>query len=222
MNKRRFLFATGLLSVSLVAVYGDESAENLRSGNTVRRSEPVSLGAGDYTLMMGERQELYLEDSNPGGLKNRRLVKPRVVDQLDGKAEAWPLDPPNTDIDVEVTDIALARWSKKSLFAFLKIVQGGQASFWCLTFPHAEINRASSDELRPDAVLVMHGSTRHRILAIDGSREPPSIIAIVAKVSKNGEVENGMIMVHGCPNPGPINARIGHFTVEYAVRKDHE
>ena len=173
------------------------------------RSEPVSLGQGDYFLEFRGTEGLYL-DHESGGTTSEWKVKPQVLESEDpSKKDTW--------VEDGVCEIALARWSRGSLVAVVKLCKEEDATFWCLTFPQLEAHLANASDVSPVATVLSKGGRKDRVFALSGSRNPPTVTVVIGTWSRTrpGTIASGTIIIDGCANPGPIHARLGRFKPDY-------
>lgn len=195
----------------------DATAQEPVAQEPAIHSEPVSLGNGDYVLVCKGKMQLLLEHRGSDGTSVRQ-VQPHTLQSEDVSRKTAPFLTGRND---KITEIALARWSKRSLVAVVKVVDGQDVTFWCLTFAQARSFFEKSDEpMQPTVALLTKGSHGDRILALSGSRNSPTITAVIGKFSNRrpGAIDSGRIAIHGCPNPGAIDARVGTFIPEYEPR----
>jgi hypothetical protein len=203
------LFSLALLALPLTG-HCDEPGSIVGKDKADRRSEPVSLGEGDYFLVLRSSGELFLEHQLRGKTSEWK-VKPQQLESTDpSRQNKWR--------ESQICEIALARWSRESLVAAVKTCDGPDATFWWLTFDKVE-SHARNSEMAPFAAFMSKGSRDDRILALSGTRSAITVTAVIGKLStaRPGAIESGVIVMHGCPNPGAIDGRIGTFTPAYSA-----
>lgn len=200
-------------SVCAVIVYALVIASAMGESGARVHSQGVSLGRGDYNLVSPNGIDLQLEYSHDGRTVQYQVLPQEMVskEQLKRGERRIPIGKGGT-----ITEIMLARWHHFSLVAVVKVGTGPNATFWCLTFN--EVGRYKSEQLlRPYAAIAANGTRDDRILAVSGDRDGPAITIVIGKLSagRPGAIDSGMIVMHGCPNPAAIDARLGHFVPEY-------
>lgn len=173
------------------------------------RSEPVSLGAGEYSLTADAENHLTMEFKD----KEQTLVQTIRISDLT-KSD---VDAPGKWENGKICDIALSRWSKTSLVAVIKVREGDTSRFWCLTFVKIGEKEKSGDELRSSASIIFRGSPDDKILALSGTRDSITITAVIGRFSNTrpGELESGFIVIDYCGTPGATGGRGAMFTPEY-------
>lgn len=170
-------------------------------------SEPVSLGNGDYCLVSTVQGKLELHWRS-----DSRDVQQQVAIFGDTGIAKGPLD---------VVDISLARWGRASLVAVVqsRIEDEDTFTFLVVNEPGRQgvVKAFASEAFRCEK--------GYRVLALSGNRGGDAITVVAGRMSKTrlgGVVESGKIVFHGCPNPGPINGRIGSFEAEYDEAEDRK
>ena len=187
-------------------------------------SELVSLGEGDFILISENRHDLQLRHMLRGNTSVQN-VKPHFSPLnsqgsklSDDETNKWPPE----HVKGEIAEIALSRWSRTSLVAVVKLCNGKESVFWCLTFDRSTIERKTPD-ISPFASVIANGSCEDQILALSGTRDPPTIAAFIGRKSlaRPGTIDSGIIFIDGCANAGALVGRLGSFKPEY-VPEDYD
>lgn len=175
--------------------------------SSIVKSSPVSLGNGDYTLVSHGDCELYLQHAGAHSTAEWKITP--MVDS--NRKDVWPSESKG----FQITEIALARWSRSSLLAVVKVSDGREAKFWCLSFKHLSKLLQESNQVTAPAVVVTSGNTKERILAVSGSVDSPAITIVTGTLSESspGTIDRGTIVFEWCGFPEVASA--GRFKPEY-------
>ena len=152
------------------------------------KSEPVSLGSGDFRLVARGGRRLVLEHSTHERAIEWEVDPEELKSDDASRQDSWLSEGQNA----RITEIALSRWSRTSLVAVVKVSRGSAAAFWCLTFEHTERYNGEST-VAPGAALLLKGDAKYQILALSGSRNPPAITALIGKRSKVAHPTNACL-----------------------------
>lgn len=172
------------------------------------QSELVSIGHGDYMLIAREKTGLLLRHSSLHGTITYTL-KPIVIEPSpDQKKSQWP--------NSRIEEIALSRWSRKSLVAVIKtraLHAGRSTSFWFVTFNGTNLPPKHPEQPITQVSFICDGSPDDRILAVSGTRNSPAITALIGTWSESADqvLDSGMLAIHGCPSPNAASPLVGHF-----------
>ena len=105
-DERLVFFAILAIHVPIEFGMGDE----VSSSDKVVRSAPVSLGEGEYVLVARNGHELSLQHIRPKRTSEWKISPKELRKENASLKERWPSDAKNG----QITQIALARWSRHS------------------------------------------------------------------------------------------------------------
>jgi len=203
-----------ILSFSIVAILVQISvgaAEERAARIDVVKSGPVSLGDGDYVLVARGGHELSLQHVGTDGTSEWSIKPKELQNENVALGVRWPID----EIGGRITQIVLARWSRPSLIAVVRISRGEKTEFWCLGFRHVVASSRGKNELAPRAALAIQGDAEDRVLALSANIDPPAFTIVTGQLSKTNPnaVEQGAIAFEWCGFEE--FARAGRFKPEY-------